>query len=264
MLEWSLQTNAAMESVRIKTCAECLNDKQISSFRYIKRFKSHRRICRRCEGKFRRSEAKRKRQFIAENGYSEGVLYSLVGKATELSQKYAYEKVFSSSKKYQRIAFKIYPIISIIVFLNIVKGVVTLRLSQDAEIFGYEVFSLLVVLPAQIAYSKFYFKIRSKLNSISRSKYPDFFAKVKMERVEYETFYRTQEWKHVRQIVLREHKRKNNRYVCHLCNREVLNSDLTVDHIKPRSKYPSLALQKDNLAVAHRSCNSSKGVKLIY
>jgi 5-methylcytosine-specific restriction endonuclease McrA len=33
---------------------------------------------------------------------------------------------------------------------------------------------------------------------------------------------------------------------------------LTVDHIKPRSKYPALALVLSNLRVLCRRCNSSR------
>ena len=39
------------------------------------------------------------------------------------------------------------------------------------------------------------------------------------------------------------------------------DSDITVDHIKPRSKYPELALEIENLRVLCRSCNSKKGGK---
>ena len=37
------------------------------------------------------------------------------------------------------------------------------------------------------------------------------------------------------------------------------DDDVTVDHKKPRSKYPSLALKRDNLRVLCRVCNSRKG-----
>jgi 5-methylcytosine-specific restriction endonuclease McrA len=34
---------------------------------------------------------------------------------------------------------------------------------------------------------------------------------------------------------------------------------LEVDHVKPRSKYPELALDLDNTQILCRACNSKKG-----
>jgi 5-methylcytosine-specific restriction endonuclease McrA len=42
-----------------------------------------------------------------------------------------------------------------------------------------------------------------------------------------------------------------------------LQRDITVDHAKPRSKFPELAMSIDNLLLACRKCNSSKGGKLL-
>lgn len=68
-------------------------------------------------------------------------------------------------------------------------------------------------------------------------------------------FYNSPEWKNVRAEVLRE-----NTNICQSCGRKIeLANDLTVDHIKPRSKFPKLALDKSNLQVLCRRCNSAKG-----
>jgi len=70
-------------------------------------------------------------------------------------------------------------------------------------------------------------------------------------------FYASPEWKLVRDQVIREQGR-----VCSECGKRVRNSsDVTVDHIRPRSKYPDLALDRQNLRVLCRRCNSSKGAK---
>ena len=68
-------------------------------------------------------------------------------------------------------------------------------------------------------------------------------------------FYSSPEWRQVRSEVIREYGR-----ICFECGVYIKNSnDVTVDHIRPRSKYPDLALDKQNLRVLCRSCNSSKG-----
>ena len=48
--------------------------------------------------------------------------------------------------------------------------------------------------------------------------------------------------------------------VCSECGLHIKNFlDVTVDHIQPRSKYPELALDIENLCVLCRRCNSQKG-----
>jgi hypothetical protein len=65
------------------------------------------------------------------------------------------------------------------------------------------------------------------------------------------SFYNSSDWKEIRSITL-----KNNENKCILCGSR---SNLAVDHIKPRSKYPELALDIDNTQILCQSCNSSKG-----
>ena len=68
-------------------------------------------------------------------------------------------------------------------------------------------------------------------------------------------FYSSPEWNLIRKQVIKEKGR-----VCSECGKPIANSyDVTVDHLRPRSKYPELALDKQNLCVLCRSCNSSKG-----
>lgn len=68
-------------------------------------------------------------------------------------------------------------------------------------------------------------------------------------------FYTSPEWLVIRKEVIRE---EGN--VCSECKQRIASQeDVTVDHIKPRSKYPDLALDRKNLRVLCRSCNSRKG-----
>ena len=72
-------------------------------------------------------------------------------------------------------------------------------------------------------------------------------------------FYASAEWNIVRSLVLAEASRK-----CQVCGKLIRRkSDLTIDHILPRSKHPQLALERSNMRVLCRSCNSRKGDRLL-
>ncbi len=67
-------------------------------------------------------------------------------------------------------------------------------------------------------------------------------------------FYSSPEWRLLRAEVIEEQGRR-----CRKCGRHIAwDFDLTVDHIKPISKFPNLGLDKSNLQVLCRQCNSSK------
>ena len=66
-------------------------------------------------------------------------------------------------------------------------------------------------------------------------------------------FYDSVEWK-----ALRRQVRARDGGVCVLCGS---TEHPQVDHIKPRHRYPHLALDPDNCQVLCRSCNSSKGAR---
>lgn len=78
---------------------------------------------------------------------------------------------------------------------------------------------------------------------------------VDVQQQEYEAFYLTTDWRELRRLAI---ERDGN--VCGGCNESIQNPfDITVDHIKPRSKFPELALVLSNLRVLCRGCNSRKG-----
>ena len=75
---------------------------------------------------------------------------------------------------------------------------------------------------------------------------------------EMEEFYASAEWKVLRKAVIRKQGR-----TCKMCGkRRLTDADLAVDHVLPRSKYPELALERENLQVLCKSCNSSKGARI--
>ena len=81
-------------------------------------------------------------------------------------------------------------------------------------------------------------------------------ARDRQQRIdEANMFYASPEWRLVRNRVVQEQGR-----ICQDCGEDIKDDfDLTVDHIKPRSKFPELALDASNLRVLCRRCNSAKG-----
>lgn len=71
---------------------------------------------------------------------------------------------------------------------------------------------------------------------------------------EQERLYSSPEWAVIRKQVIVEEGQ-----ICAECGKKITrDNDLTVDHKYPRSKYPELALKRENLRVLCRRCNSKK------
>ena len=68
-----------------------------------------------------------------------------------------------------------------------------------------------------------------------------------------ESFYSSEEWKNLRNKVFQKYPP-----ICMRCGNK---SNLEVDHVKPRAKYPKLELDIDNLQILCGDCNLLKGVK---
>lgn len=72
---------------------------------------------------------------------------------------------------------------------------------------------------------------------------------------ERKAFYSSPEWKLIRDQVIKEEGK-----TCADCGSRIHeDANVTVDHKRPRSKSPELALSRENLRVVCRRCNSSKG-----
>jgi hypothetical protein len=70
-------------------------------------------------------------------------------------------------------------------------------------------------------------------------------------------FYESREWRELRYKVLKEHGGK-----CECCGKTARDGVVIhVDHIKPRSKFPSLELVFENLQVLCEDCNLGKSNK---
>jgi 5-methylcytosine-specific restriction endonuclease McrA len=69
------------------------------------------------------------------------------------------------------------------------------------------------------------------------------------------SFYKSEQWYQLRYQVLRKYEAK-----CMCCGRSPKEHGIVihVDHIKPRSKYPKLALSFDNMQLLCAACNYGK------
>jgi hypothetical protein len=78
-----------------------------------------------------------------------------------------------------------------------------------------------------------------------------------MERKMKDYFYESRTWNELRYQALRRDK-----FTCMSCGADRNDHiKLHVDHIKPRSKYPELELDLDNLQTLCSDCNLGKGAK---
>jgi len=79
-------------------------------------------------------------------------------------------------------------------------------------------------------------------------------APAKRKRKSSEEFYKSQSWRDLRYIALR-----NSEGACECCGAKAGDGvQIHVDHIKPRSKYPDLELDLENLQVLCDDCNIGK------
>lgn len=79
--------------------------------------------------------------------------------------------------------------------------------------------------------------------------------KKKKHKIKFAAFFQTTDWKEIRYKVLKRDDGK-----CQLCGRSRRDGVImNVDHIKPRLKYPNLAMNINNLQTLCSSCNWGKG-----
>ncbi|MFA5049341.1 MAG: HNH endonuclease [Patescibacteria group bacterium] len=82
--------------------------------------------------------------------------------------------------------------------------------------------------------------------------------KKKNHRKSRQEFYMSEEWRSLRYNILKKYKG-----CCCLCGRSYQKHGVVihVDHIKPRSKYPELELDENNLQLLCEDCNLGKSNK---
>lgn len=75
-----------------------------------------------------------------------------------------------------------------------------------------------------------------------------------LERIYSKSFHTSRKWQELRYKVFKKYGK-----ICMCCNSS--DGRMHVDHIKPRSKYPELALNMSNLQVLCEACNLGKSNK---
>lgn len=137
-------------------------------------------------------------------------------------------------------------------------GIIIIWKSDEFSLtLGIVIFFLYFVFPYTI------YKIMSHILAVPRAeriekidkKILDLAWERKKRIEERDQFYSSPEWVIIRgQIIEKEGN------ICALCGVKIRKkADITVDHIKPRSANLDLALDKNNLRVLCRRCNSQKG-----
>lgn len=101
----------------------------------------------------------------------------------------------------------------------------------------------------------------SSITNLERMSLKRYKKSKRKHRSEKDQFYHSREWKE-----LRYEKLKETRY-CECCGKTTKDRlesgqrvKLTVDHIKPRSEYPELRYEYDNLQVLCQDCNQGKDI----
>lgn len=250
------------EEVLVKKCRLCGEIKKESQFRYIKYFGKRRVICRRCEARQRQKKKRLIERHVKEHGVTPGIRRRLETKVALEAWKKARETVLSGltqeDMKMYRWAQRVSQICTAGLVLSVVFGLFGLA----GGFFGWSALAFLTGGSAVVA--RRYFNRRhaepvdSEITKHQRSIYQVLFQEELRERIEDERFYTSQEWRILRVNFLRTRRKLNGHYVCDYCQKPIWY-DVTIDHFKPRSRFPDLALEIGNLRLAHRQCNSSKG-----
>jgi len=150
-------------------------------------------------------------------------------------------------------AFSIY-------FVSISSGISAIMVSNEKAIIGilsimqafiiFTVIAILMVVGDRIQANE-----NAKRMSIVNTRLEELALERQKIIDETNVFYASSEWRLVREMAIKEQGR-----ICRECGRPIRNDyDLTIDHIKPRSKFPELALDKSNLQIQCLRCYSAKG-----
>src|SRR2546426_1181213 len=202
-----------MESVaKLQRCPRCHEIKKESQFRYIKYFDEHRTICKRCEALRRRGRKRFIEKHVQEHGVTPGILERLHRQTNAKGDKLARDAVLDqlpqNEKRIYLLGQLAYPLC----------GIATLCLtiwlwgSKPDEFLTRWVTLLLADVVATSATIFFYRHVKAVDSQITRQyrliREPLFQDAIR-ERIEYERFYTSPEWKILREIFLCSRKKVN-------------------------------------------------------
>jgi hypothetical protein len=256
----------------LKLCQQCLDVKDESQFRYIKYFRKHRVICKRCEANSRQKNKELAELHVQEHGVTPKAMQRLTKEAELNAQKLARECVIAELSPHKRERYIHAETAEILYTISMLLCAVCIIVAITNE--GLRMLALPSILSGLfgVAGRRFFrnryvepvnLEIKRNQKSISKEILDDALQNEIRERNDYDRFYASQEWKILRERFLRTHQGRNGVMLCYYCHCQIEQRDITVDHFKPRSKFPELALEITNLRLACRSCNSSKGNKVM-
>lgn len=103
-------------------------------------------------------------------------------------------------------------------------------------------------------------EIKKKKKTLKLKKKKKSRKKKNYSKIQDKSFYASREWRELRYRVIRKYKAK-----CMACGKspQEHGAVLHVDHIKPKSKFPELALEFNNLQLLCEDCNMGKSNKFI-
>ena len=252
----------------MKRCLQCGEEKRDGQFRYIKYFDARRNICKRCEALERRKRRYLVEQHVKETGFTSGILGRLETQAKLRAARQAEEEILSTLSAEQVKAFRgaqrTEHACGIVFMLSLFCVLTLIVIGKSFQLIAIPILIGLASMIARCYIGRVYTGPKyDEINRHSGTLYPVILQDEKRKRIEFEQFYTSPEWRILRQSFLRTQRKTNGHYICHYCNRPIAHDELTIDHFKPRSEFPDLALTMSNLRIAHRQCNSSKGTTIL-
>jgi 5-methylcytosine-specific restriction endonuclease McrA len=253
----------------IKQCPRCGKIKKKSQFRYIKYYDAHRRICKMCESIEKRKKKKVTEDHVVEHCVTPKVMENVNAEVTERAVDESQRAILGNLPSSARYTYKA------LLWVNAICGILSIPVIVSTLYNLYQglyrnsailVSISLGVVTIVYALNRIHVEpIESEVRELTRSTRQNLFDQTIKARLEYDKFYSSPEWVLLRKKFLKSQEQVNGRFICFYCNVSISpnSSDLTIDHIKPRSKYPELAVDISNLRVACRRCNSSKGAKIL-
>lgn len=254
--------NNRAKEVLAKKCRLCGEVKKESQFRYIKYFRKRRVICKRCEGRERQKKRRLVERHVKEHGVTPGIRRRLDWEVWPEAWMKARETVLSGLTQEQARMYRWAQRVSRLCSIGLTLSVFFALFALARGFYGWLALPLLTGGGAVVV--RRYFNRRhadpidAEIKKHQSSIYQVLFQEALQQRIEDERFYGSPEWKILREAFLRTQRKLSGHYVCHYCQKRIWY-DVTIDHFRPRSKFPKLALEMSNLRLACRSCNSSKG-----
>jgi hypothetical protein len=90
---------------KLKDCRRCNQNKKESQFRYIRRFKKFRRICKRCESLIRQTRKRSVERYVQEHGVTPGILERIQKETSRDAERQSRILVLNNLSRFNRIRY---------------------------------------------------------------------------------------------------------------------------------------------------------------